>query len=277
MIKDVMVRLEGTVADDIRLAAAVDISRRFDGHVIGLFLNILPPPVPADPDAAGVLQTNLLFFEEARAAGDATLQLLSARLNDLDVPFEIRRFDILSGEIPSVCAREARSADTFVALRPNSSPEEPDRIVESVLFGSGRHLYLIPSGGERKASFDSVLVAWNGSREAARALAESLPYLKHARTVVVCVVDTEPPVGEEAQLGTDAKHHLRHHGIAAVLHHIDGRKSDVEEALLAEAGRRRAELIVMGGYGHSRLREWLLGGVTYELMHQSPIPLLLAH
>jgi nucleotide-binding universal stress UspA family protein len=276
MIKDVMVRLEGTVADDIRLAAAVDISRRFEGHLIGLFLNILPPPAPADPDGAGLLQTNLLY-EEARAAGDATLQLLTARLNDLDVPVEIRRFDILSGEIPGVCAREARSADTFVALRPNSSPEEPDRIVENVLFGSGRHLYLIPPGGERKTSFDSVLIAWNGSREAARALAESLPYIKHARTVVVCVVDTEPPVGEEAQLGTDAKQHLRHHGIAAVLHHIDGRKSDVEQALLAEAGRRRAELIVMGGYGHSRLREWLLGGVTYELMHQSPIPLLLAH
>ena len=276
MIKDLMVRLEGTVADDVRLAAAADIARRFDGHIVGLFLNILPPPLPADPDGAGVFQTTLLV-QEARAAGDTTMELLRARLNELDLPVEIRRFDVFSGEIPSVCAREARSADVFVALRPKSVPEEPEPIVENVLFGSGRHVLLVPPGAKDKMSFESVLIAWNGSREAARALAESLPYLKLAPAVVICVVDPLPAVEAQALLGTDAKHHLRHHGIAAVLHHVDGRKADVGDALIAEAGRRRADLIVMGGYGHSRLRERLLGGVTYKLLHEAPIPLLLAH
>jgi hypothetical protein len=82
MIKDVMVRLDGTVADDVRLAAAADIARHFGGYVIGLFLNILPPPVAAD---AGVDPTALLL-EEAHATGDKIAELLAARLAQLDLP-----------------------------------------------------------------------------------------------------------------------------------------------------------------------------------------------
>jgi nucleotide-binding universal stress UspA family protein len=275
MIKDVMVRLEGTLADDLRLAAAANIARRFESHLIGLFLNVLPFPLPANPEV-GTAETAFLL-QDARAAGDATVELLNARLNELHMPAEVRRFDIFSNETATFSAREARTADVFVALRPNSVPDEPERVVENVLFGSGRHVYLVPPRNERKTSFERVLVAWNGSREAARALGESLPYLKSAEAVVVCVVDTEPPVEDQARLGTDVKHHLKHHGIAATLHHADGRKGDVGELLIAEASRQRAELIVLGGYGHSRLREWLLGGVTYKLLHQSPLPLLLAH
>ena len=82
MIKDVMVRLEGTVADDLRLAAAADIARQFESHVVGLFLNIVPPPLPADPEGGGIAQKALLV-EEARAAGDKIAKLVTARLAQL--------------------------------------------------------------------------------------------------------------------------------------------------------------------------------------------------
>jgi nucleotide-binding universal stress UspA family protein len=204
---------------------------------------------------------------------------LSRRLEQLNRPAEIRRIDLYASDVGRVAAREARSADAFVALRPNGARValESNDLIEGVLFGSGRHLFLasqlnLPDGG-----FEHALIAWNGSREAARAMAEALPYLHNSHAVTVVVVSGAPPIELDAVLGAEAVSYLRRQGIEAGLHRMTKRGGNIGSILLNEVARLNADLFVMGGYGHSRVREWLLGGVTHHFLTHASVPLLIAH
>src|SRR6266404_3189762 len=150
MIKDVMVWLDGGISDEVRLAAVAEIARRLESQVIiGLFLNPLPLPGPVDGHTGGALVTAELL-DRAREAGDKTEALLARRLALLERPVEIRRFDVLADDIANIAAREARSADTFVAVRPNGAMD-PEHLVEGVLFGSGRTSIWFPRRSDQRS------------------------------------------------------------------------------------------------------------------------------
>jgi nucleotide-binding universal stress UspA family protein len=155
-----------------------------------------------------------------------------------------------------------------------SAPGVPDDVIITV----GRPVLVVPYIGASATLGDNVLVAWNASREAARAVNDALPLIEDAHAVSAVVFDTATSDVEHADLpGADMSLHLARHGIDAQAQHIRAEGIDVGNMLLSRAADCGADLIVMGAYGHSRMREWMLGGVIRDLLRHMTVPVLLPH
>jgi nucleotide-binding universal stress UspA family protein len=263
MIKDILVRLDGTPQDDIRLAAIDQIATIFASHITGLYFN---------------LQSPLTSGEAAKEDGDAVEAAAMVRLRRLQQDAHLRRFDLAGEEdVPDTAMLPARTADVFVGLCPDSRSSNPERLIERVLFRAGRYLFLVPNDLEALSFWKHAIVAWNGSRETARALAEAMPYLHQAEKVGLLVVEGENPTEADLLMGNDAVQHLRHHGIDAVKYRAFGEEDETAGVLIEECRKLHANLLVMGSYGHSALHELLPGSTTSRLLRRSPIPLIVAH
>ena len=168
--------------------------------------------MPMDGGAAAI-QILSELQDQAMRDGDAKAKWLKQRPADLQAPSELRRLDESFGVLNGKVVKQARCADLFIATRPYGEAKSavwPD-LVEAVLFGSGRAMLLVPPGQHRQGPFETVLVAWNGSRESARALREGLEFIEQAARTVVLVVD--PPT--DGMPCADLKAHLAHHNVIA--------------------------------------------------------------
>lgn len=178
---------------------------------------------------------------------------------------------------PDLIARltaRSRLADLTV-LDAETREVDLDRdLIDGLLFGSGRPLIVVPPG---RASFCArrVVVAWDGSAQAARAANDALPILRAAEAVEIVSVVGEKDLAVSVA-GAEFAPHLARHGVRISVNDLPV-VDDVAEALRTEAGLFRADMLVMGAYRHSRLQEWFLGGVTQSLLARSPVPLFLAH
>jgi nucleotide-binding universal stress UspA family protein len=275
MIKDIVVHLTGSEEDDTRFAYALQVARLFDAHLTGLQVHALPEILTVtDASGSAFLQE---LIAQSHVQADVVGKKLASKLADFDVEHELRRLDVFPGAVGSTLAAEARLADLFIGTRPYGDPTGQQRIEEAVLFGSGRGSLLVPPHGNPPKAYSTILVAWNDSREAARAVAEALPFLQKAQQVVVCLVE-EGVASEQAgiEAGADIGRYLSRHGVSAEIRKLAG-WTDTGAALLNEAKQIGANMIVMGGYGHSRVREWVLGGATRLLLSEAPVPVLIAH
>ncbi len=274
MIRDIMVHLDATEGDTLRLAHAAALAETFKAHLTGLLVNSLPGfAMSADASGTGTVYMAELV-EQAVAEGDVLEKEIATRMNRLAAPHDLVRVDAVPDTVGYHAGAIARYCDVFLATRPSVDGESGQRwmgLIEGVLFGSGRGLMLVPEG-RTVAPVKRIVIAWNGSREATRAVAEAMPLLAKAARVVVVSAERSP--GDD-ELDTRLARHLDRHGVKVTQH--DVRAHDPADAILNEAGSVEADLIVMGAYGHSRLREWVLGGVTRDLLLRSPVPLFLAH
>jgi nucleotide-binding universal stress UspA family protein len=166
-----------------------------------------------------------------------------------------------------------------LAIIGQSQPEMStmDQIIgETTLFESGRPMIMVPYIQREPFKIDRVMICWDGSRVAARAVADAIPLLGKSGRVEIVIVTNER--GKQYDIeGGDIGRHLARRGLKVDIHRIPGGDIDVADALLSHAADSGADFMVMGGYGHSRLREFVLGGVTRSIFQSMTVPVLLSH
>ena len=147
---------------------------------------------------------------------------------------------------------------------------------EGVLFNSGRPVIFVPYIQKGGLKLDRVMICWDGSRAATRAIADAMPFLKKAKQVEIVMVASKKAKDDEIP-GVDLAQHLARHGLKIDVKRITATETDVGSTILSYAADSSADMIVMGGYGHSRLREFILGGVTRGLLESMTVPVLMSH
>ena len=161
--------------------------------------------------------------------------------------------------------------------QPEREKSVPDEVVdEGVLFDSGRPVIFVPFIQQAGLKLDRVMVCWDGSRAATRAIADALPFLRKAKQVEIVMVANGRSKSDEIP-GADLGQHLARHGLKVEVKRITSPDIDVASTILSYAADSSADMIVMGGYGHSRLREFILGGVTRGLLESMTVPALMSH
>jgi nucleotide-binding universal stress UspA family protein len=155
-------------------------------------------------------------------------------------------------------------------------PTPVETVNETVLFDSGRPVLFVPFIQTQGLKLDRVMLCWDGSRAATRAIADSMPLLHKAGTVEIVIVGDKPSRSDEIP-GADLGAHLARHGLKVEVKRLTAVDIDVASMLLSYAADSDADMMVMGGYGHSRLREFVLGGVTRALLESMTVPVLMSH
>jgi nucleotide-binding universal stress UspA family protein len=259
-IKHILVPVSGTEADDARLDEAIALAKSNGAHVTALHVKSKPAIFPVGP--AGDIPLALIEEQEReieQRARTAEAKVLTKA--------EEARFDIewvcADGDVASVIGTHARYADLVIA--------SPD-LTRDLVFESGAPVLAFPKGARANVP-KHALIAWNGSRESARAVHDVMPLIENIDQVDVVVIDPQ----EGQAIGADLARSLGRHGIAAEVRERKSEKRDIGELLLEEAKISGADLLIMGAYGHSRLREWVFGGATETALEEAAIPVLLSH
>ncbi len=278
--KDILVIVSEAEADEPALALGEALARQCaDCHLAAAFLTPLPDePLAYEPTVVAGVWAELL--SRARQDAEAERKRVETRLKQFERECELRNAEALSRDLGRVAAVHARYADVAVMTRPGDGvgAELREEIIEGVLFHSGRPALVAPPGWSGATIGKRVVVAWDASREATRALSEADDILEFAEAVTVVTVDAKPKMfGHGDQPGANIAAHLSRRGLPAEVRNVDSMGRSASLAILEEANALGADLVVMGGYAHSRLRELVFGGATRELLRTANVPLLMAH
>ena len=277
--KDILAIVAEAERDEPAIALASSLAEQCNAHLSAAFLTPLPDePLAYEPTVVAGVWAELLG--RARQEAEAERKRVETRFKQAPRACEMRDAEALSRDLGRVAAVHARYADCAVLARPQQGPgsELREEVIEGVLFHSGRPALIAPPNWKPGPIGKRVVVAWDASREATRALSEADDLLTFAEAVTVVTVDAKPKMfGHGDQPGANIAGHLSRRGFKAEIRNVDSAGRAAGAAILDEAVALNADLVVMGAYAHSRLREMVFGGATRDLLHSATVPLLMAH
>lgn len=256
---------------------AAELARVAEAHLTGIALAV-DPLVPVYTVAAPIPTDFIVAaHDQGVAEARAALAAFDAIGSAAGVTTESRLAESISGDFSSVI-RNAILTDLVVVGQDDPDNQEPlrDALIEALLFQAGLPTLLVPYSGTREFRAEMALIAWNGSAQAARAVRAAMPLLAMAKSVLVAIVDEGAPPTDEAQ-GADIGAYLARHGLDVTVRTVANAHEGAGQALLTLASEEEATWLVMGAYGHSRIRQFLLGGVTRYVLGRATIPVLMAH
>jgi nucleotide-binding universal stress UspA family protein len=276
--KTMLVHVDDSNNCAARINVAVDLAQRSDAHLIGLFA-ISEIPVPGYVATEIGVKTLADIEEKARRAqADAA----SALFDELTTGAGLPGTEWRESKLDAVAAVKlhARYADLVIVGQP--APDDQSSVnkdfIEQVALAAGRPVVMVPYAGKFKSVAKNVLVAWNGGREATRALTDAIPLLREAEQVRVIVFNPKKNGNGNGRLqGTDIGLYLARHGVNVEVSVQSSEDIDVGNQILSRVADLGIDLVVMGAYGHSRLREMILGGVTRTVIESMTAPVLMSH
>ena len=280
--KDLLVVLDEDQQSRNRLVLAAALAQRFGAHLVGLYVAAGREPLGrfdffnSDAPLLGPLYRDI--EEKIRADAERTRLLFEEIAGRQSISAEWR---MVSGYPSAIAAMHGRYADLIVLGQ--LDPADPQALVirplpEEVALLAGRPILVVPYAGTFEQIGRRVLVGWDASREATRAVNDAMPLLAGAASVTVISVDAkESPAGHGEVPGADIALHLARHGVPAQVERTASAGIGVGNTLLSRASDLQVDLLVMGAYGHSRVRELLLGGATRTVLSSMTVPVLMAH
>jgi nucleotide-binding universal stress UspA family protein len=275
MIKDIVVNL-GLGEHDPAGNFAISVANTFEAHLLGVAF-VYDPVIPGS--VMGGIPPE--FIESQRRESEKSANDAIARFEQTakraGISYEARSVNASIAAAADRLGRLARRFDLVIVGQPERKKAAPVEVVdEGVLFESGRPVIFVPYIQKADLKLDRVMVCWDGSRAATRAIADSLPFLQKSKQVEIIIVASKAGNNDEIP-GADLGQHLARHGLKVEVKRITSPDIDVTSTILSYAADASADMIVMGGYAHSRLREFILGGVTRGILETMTVPVLMSH
>jgi len=270
---------EDRAADLTKSALAV--AKRFEAHLVGLHIvpnAFIGATVPMEATGE-LIEAQRQAYEAAANRIEATFKAVAGASG---VPFEWRKAEAQFDIPANVAMRHGRLADLVIVSQPERAINMIDgmAMTEEIILGLGRPVLVVPNGPAVTSAAKRILLAWNGSKESARATFDALPFLKAADSVRI--LSAQPPKrrwggGDDIAPATGLATALERHGVRCALANATAAAGEIGNTLMAEAKASDCDMIVMGGYGHWRINEIVFGGATRAMLDQAGLPVLMSH